>query len=74
MLSAIWHTFAISINHRSDTVVLCAKFQTVWTKETDVLDEQDFAIFVLKMRFRYAILSVVRKVCQFVSCVQHHAC
>ena len=33
------------------TAVLCAKFQTDWTIETDVTDERDFARFEFKMRF-----------------------
>ena len=37
--------------HDSVTAVLCAKFQTDWTIETDVMDERDFVRFEFKMSF-----------------------
>ena len=36
-----------------DNNVLCAKFQTDWTTETDVMDERDFARFGFKMSFKW---------------------
>ena len=37
--------------HGSITTVLCAKLQTDWTIEKDVMDERDFASFEFKMGF-----------------------
>ena len=44
------HNSCFRLNDRFESV-LCAKFQTDWTIETDVMDERDFARFELKMSF-----------------------
>ena len=45
-----WKQFFCT-EHGSITAVHCAKFQTDWTIETDVMDERDFARIEFKMGF-----------------------
>ena len=49
--------------HVDNPIVLCVKFQNVWTTETDVMDERDFARYEFKITFgRISLIA------------QHHSC